>query len=425
MGIFLLIWSGQVVSMLGSSFTSFALGVWLYRQSGSATQFTLLVFINTLAVVLALPFAGAIIDRWDRRGVLLVSNVVAAASTLSLALLAQTGHLAVWHAYVGVVVIASFGALQLPAFMAELPLLVVKEQLGRTAGLTQLGQAVPGLLGPLLAGGLVLRAGLRGVLVIDFLSYVVALLTLFVVRLPRPPRGEGTARRSLGADVAAGWTFLRTQPGLLALLYTYAGTNFCLGILTALLPPMVLAFASPAALGTVLSVAGCGMVAGGILMSVWGGPQRRIRTVFAGLCFIAAILFLAGFRQSTPLIASAGFIFMFLFSIISACNAVIWQRKIPAEILGRALSVLRLTSMSSLPLASLIAGPMADRVFEPLLAKGGPLAGSLGRIIGVGPGRGIALLFILLGVLIYLVLLLGWSNPRLRNLEEEMPDAVG
>jgi DHA3 family macrolide efflux protein-like MFS transporter len=429
MRIFLFIWSGQVVSMLGSAFTSFALGVWVYQRSGSATQFTLLVFVSGVAALLALPVAGALVDRWDRRRVLLLSNAVTAGATAALAALAWSGRLQTWHAYAFVLVIASFSALQMPAFMAEAPLLVGGEQLGRTAGLTQLGMAVPGVLGPLLAGGLVVAVGLRGILLIDAASYAAAVLPLLAVRLPRPPPGADPAdpaapHRSLARDVAAGWTWLRERPGLLALLATFAGVNFCVGILTALLPPMILALASPAALGTVMAVAGCGMVAGGVVMSIWGGPRRRVRGVFVFLCIAASTLFLAGVGQSMPLIAAAAFAFLFCFAIINGCNAVIWQTKIPAAILGRTLAVLRLTALGAMPLASLVAGPLADRVFEPLLAARGPLAGSLGRLLGAGPGRGIALLFIVLGVLINLLLARGWSNPRLRHLEDELPDAV-
>jgi MFS transporter, DHA3 family, macrolide efflux protein len=426
MRIFLFIWSGQVVSMLGSAFTSFALGVWVYQRSGSATRFTLLVFVSALATVLALPVAGALVDRWDRRRVLLLSNAVTAAATAALAALDWSGRLATWHAYAFALVIASFSALQMPAFMAEAPLLVPSEQLGRTAGLTQLGMAVPGVLGPLLGGGLVAAVALRGILLIDLASYAAAVLPLAVVRLPRPPRSAdpAAARSSLAQDVARGWTWLRERPGLMALLATFAGVNFCLGILRALLPPMILALGSPAALGSVMAVAGCGMVVGGIVMAVWGGPRRRVRGVFGFLCVAASTLLLAGAGQSPPLIAAAAFVFTFCFAIINGCNAVIWQTKIPAEILGRALAVLRVIALGSLPLASLVAGPLADRVFEPLLAARGPLAGSLGRLIGVGPGRGIALLFIVLGAAIYLVLARGWSNPRLRHLEDELPDAA-
>jgi MFS transporter, DHA3 family, macrolide efflux protein len=187
---------------------------------------------------------------------------------------------------------------------------------------------------------------------------------------------------------------------------------------------MVLGFSSAAALGTVMSSAGVGIVAGSILMSVWGGPKRRIRGIFLALCLIPLVLCLAGFEPSVPLIATAAFLFMFCFPIINGCSAVIWQRKIAPDVLGRTSSLQRMIATAALPVAAILAGPLADHVFEPLLAEGGALAGSVGQVIGVGQGRGIALLFILMGLLMYVALAWGWSNPRLRNLEDELPDAL-
>jgi penicillin G amidase len=426
MGSFLVAWSGQVVSTLGSGLTSFALGVWLFQRSGSATQWTLLVFCYTFATVLALPFAGALVDRWDRRNALIVSNLGAALGSGALAALAWSGHLHPWQAYAAAMVTASFNAFQLPAFNATVPLLVSREQLGRTAGLVQLGMAVPSIVGPLLAGALVVAVGLGGILVLDLASFGIALLTLLVVRFPRAAQSPESAasRGSLGKEIAFGWKYLRARPGLLALLYTFAGVNFCLGMVQAVLPPMVLGFASPAALGTTLTIAGLGMAAGGIVMSVWGGPKRRVRGIFLFLCLLAAILFLAGFKPSVPLVAAAGFLFMFCFPIVNGCAAAIWQRKIAPDVLGRTYSLQRVIAIAGQPLAALLAGPLAEYVFGPLLLPGGALAGSLGRVIGVGPGRGIALLFITLGIFTYVALVWGWSNPRLRNLEEEVPDAM-
>jgi MFS transporter, DHA3 family, macrolide efflux protein len=423
---FLLAWSGQVVSTLGSGFTSFALGVWLFQRSHSTTQWTLLVFCYSIATVLALPFAGAIVDRWDRRNVLLVSNVGAASGSLLLAGLAWSGHLQPWEVYTAAVITASFNALQMPAFSATVPLLVPKEQLGRAAGLTQLGMAIPGVVGPLLAGALVTTIKVRGILLIDLASFGFAFLTLLVVRFPRAPQSAESraARGSLWREIGFGWKYLRARPGLLALLYTFAGVNFCLGMVQAVLPPMILGFSTPEALGMVMMVAGIGMVAGGITMSVWGGPKRRVRGIFLFLCLVAAILFLAGFKTSVPLVASAGFLFMFCFPIINGSVAAIWQRKVAADVLGRTYSLQRVIATAGQPVAALLAGPLAEYVFGPLLVQGGPLAGSLGRVIGVGPGRGIALLFIVLGGLTYVALAWGWSNPRLRNLEDDLPDAL-
>lgn len=421
---FLIAWFGQVVSSLGSVLTSFGLGVWLYQRSGSATQWSLLLFFYSVATIVTLPLAGALVDRWDRRNVMVVTDSGAAVGVLLLAALAWNGWLEAWHIYAVVTVNAVFNAFQMPAFSATVPLLVSKEQLGRTAGLMQLGMAVPGVVGPFLAGSLIAAAGLRGVLVVDLASFAFGIVTLLIVRFPRAPQSaeSAAARGSLLREIAFGWTYLRARPGLLALLFTFAGVNFCLGMVQSVLPPMVLSFSSAASLGSVMSVAGIGMVAGSILMSVWGGPKRRIRGIFLALCFVAAILFLAGLEPSVPLIATAAFLFMFCFPVISGSSAVIWQRKIAPDVLGRTAALQRMITAAALPFAAIFSGPLAEYVFEPLLAKGGPLAGSVGQVIGVGPGRGIALMFILLGLLTYVALLLGWSNPRLRNLEDELPD---
>jgi DHA3 family macrolide efflux protein-like MFS transporter len=188
---------------------------------------------------------------------------------------------------------------------------------------------------------------------------------------------------------------------------------------------MILSFASAKALGTVMALAGCGMLVGGIAMAVWGGPKRRMHGVFGFLLLAAVILSLSGLRENVTLIAAAAFAFLCCFPLINGCAAAILQTKIAPQVLGRAMATQQLVAMSALPVAILLAGPLADHVFEPLLAPGGPLAETVGRVIGVGPGRGIGLLFMVLGGLIVLAVAAGWANPRIRNLEDELPDAIG
>jgi MFS family permease len=322
---------------------------------------------------------------------------------------------------------SAVSAVQLPAFSATVPLLVPKRHLGRTAGMMQLGMAVPSILAPLVAGALVAAIGLHGILIVDLVTFLFAVSTLFVVRLPSPPRGAADSGEQgpVSRDALYGWIYLRDRPGLLALLFMFAGVNFCLGILQALLTPMILSFASAAALGTVMAVAGCGMVVGGVAMAVWGGPRRRMNGVFGFLLLAAFILAVGGLRPNVALIASTAFAFLCCFPLINGCASAILQTKIAPEVLGRATAAQQLIAMSALPVAILLAGPLADHVFEPLLAAGGPLAGTVGRVVGVGPGRGIGLLFIVLGALIVVALAAGWANPRIRNLEDELPDAIG
>jgi len=423
---FLTIWLGRVVARVGSGLTGFALAVWVYQRTGSVTQLALVSFFMTLPAVLMSPLAGTLVDRWDRRRAMILSDAGAGLSTLAIALLVWGGQAEIWLIYLALAVAAVFQSFQWPAFSAATSLLVRNQDLGRANGLTQLGLAIAQILAPVLGAALLLAIELRGVILVNFLTFLVAILTLSLVRIPRPAvRSEGAPRGSLLGEAAYGWTYLRQRPGLLGLLALFAATNFTMGMLTVLVTPLVLSFAPPSVLGPVLGVAGGGMLAGGLLMSVWGGPRQRARGIFIPLLLQGIALLIGGWRDSAPLIAASAFAFMLGFPILNACSQAIWQSKVAPEVQGRVFAMRQMIAMSALPLAQLAAGPLADFVFEPLLAAGGPLAGSVGQLVGVGPGRGIGLLFIALGIANLLALAAAWSYPRLRRVEDELPDAVG
>jgi len=423
---FAVIWAGQVVSALGSNLTGFALGVWIYQQTGSATLFALITLATTVPGILLSPFAGALVDRWDRRWAMIVSDGGAAAATLGLALLIWRGHLELWHIYSLMTVISSFSALRWPAFTAATTMLVPSRHLGRAGGMTQMGEAGAQILSPLIAGVLVVSIGRQGVLLIDFVSYLFAIAALLVVRIPKPPAttekvAEGS---SLWREARLGWSFIRQRPGLLSLLLLLAVTNVGSGLVQVLLAPMVLSFASADLLGRVLTTAGFGILAGGLLMSVWGGPRHRVAGILGFLALQGVILPFGGLRASVLLIAAGAFCYMFALPIINGSSQALWQSKVPADLQGRVFAVRRMVALSTLPLAYVIAGPLADHVFEPLLAPGGPLAGSVGQLIGVGKGRGIALMLIGIGALIVLVVAVASRFPRLVRLESELPDVA-
>jgi DHA3 family macrolide efflux protein-like MFS transporter len=423
---FLVVLVGQVISAIGTNLTGFALGVLIYQQTGSATKFAFIAVVTILPGILLSPLAGALVDRWDRRRVLILSDAGAGATTLVLALLLWQDRLELWHIYPLLSLGSAFGALQWPAFSAATTLLVPKEQLARASGLTQAGNALAEIAGPVLAGALVVSIGFTGVVLIDALTCLVAVSTLLLVRIPAAPVSqEGAALRgSLLREALAGWLYIRRRPGFLALLGLMAVTNFMLGIMQVLVSPMVLSFASPAALGRVLSVAGLGMLAGSLVASAWGGPRRRVAGILGFLLLEGLSLIAGGLQPSTVLIAGAGFAYLFAFPILTAASQALWQSKVEPDLQGRVFAVRRMVAWSTVPLAFALAGPLADRVFEPLLAASGPLAGTLGPWIGTGPGRGIGLLFIVLGVLVVGTVTIAASVPRLRRLEEEIPDAL-
>lgn len=426
MQVFILIWFGQLVSLIGSGLTGFALGVWVYQRTGSVTQFALISVSTILPLILISPLAGTLVDRWNRRWVMILSDLGSGLSTGAIALLLVAGRLEIWHIYLATAFGSTFSAFQWPAYTAATTLLVPKKHLGRASGMTQLGKAFARLISPVLAGILLVTIQLPGVILLDVATFLFAFFTLLSIRFPD---AQTTATREVGKasllrEAAYGWTYITARPGLLGLLIFFTASNFMIGVVSVLTTPLVLSFAEPAVLGTILSIGGIGMLVGSLVMSTWGGPQRRIDTVFgfillSGLCIMAA-----GLRPSVPLFALAAFLFFLSLPMINGSTQVIFQQKVAPDVQGRVFALNGAIAGASLPLAYAVAGPLADQVFEPLMAPNGSLAGSIGQLIGVGPGRGIGLLFIVMGALTILATVAAYQYPRLRLVEEELPDAI-
>lgn len=426
LSVFFLVWLGQVVSLMGSGLTGFALGVWVYQFTGSTTQYAFITVCSRLPAIVVAPIAGALIDRWDRRWAMILSDVGAGLSTLILALLYISGLLKIWHICLALIISSGLSAFQWPAYTAATTMLVDKKNYGRAAGMVQTGEALSFVVSPVLGGVLLTIIHLHGIFLVDFATFLFSVFTLLLVRIPSPVKSvevEGTGK-SLLREVAYGWRYITSRPGLMALLIFFAVTNFFGGFILVLTTPMVLSFASASVLGIVLSIGGSGMLLGSMLMSAWGGPRRRINGVLGfqaltGFCFI-----LAGLHPSAEIVSVAAFFFFFSLPFINGSSQAIWQNKIAPEVQGRVFAVRRMIAWSSVPLSYLVAGPLAEYVFEPMLASNGSLASTVGRVIGVGAGRGIGFLFIIMGLLTLLIVIGGYLYPRLRLVENEVADTI-
>ena len=416
-----------MVSLLGSGLSGFALGLWVLRSTGSVTRFALIAACTLAPRILLSPLTGALADRWDRRWTMLTGEIVAAAATLYMAVMMAAGHLSVWQIYVAMSVISVCTAFQWPAYAASITMLVRKDQFGRASGMVQIAQGLAQTLAPVMAGVMMQSSlGIVGILVVDLCSYLFAAATLTVVRIPRPLPGarEEHERPSLFQDIVYGWRYLAGRPGLVGLLVMVSACNFLLGAIMILVNPLVLSFSSPRVLGTVMTTAGIGMFVGSAVMSATGGPRRRVRGMVGFLVLGAAALLPAALPPSPVLIAAGAFLFLLAVPIASGCMQAILQTKVDPAVQGRVFAFTGMAASAAMPVAYLVSGPLADRFFEPWFAVGGPLAGSLGRWIGVGPGRGIAAAFVASGLLLIAVTVATYLNPRVRGLEDEMPDAV-
>ena len=252
---FFVIWSGQLVSTIGSGLTGFALGVWIYQETGSVTMFALNMLAFAIPNLVVSPFAGALVDRWDRRWVMIMSDTGAGLATLAIAILYTTDNLAVWNIILATAVSSAFSTFQWPAYSAVTTLLVPKEQLGRAGGMVQIGEAISQLLAPAAAGVLFLTVGLGGVIAIDFATYIFAVLTLLFIRVPSPERSEAgkAGQGSIWKEALFGWTYISARAGLLGLLLVFAAFNFVSGMIQPLIMPMILDMTSAAMLGYLVS----------------------------------------------------------------------------------------------------------------------------------------------------------------------------
>ena len=427
MKVFLAVWLGQLISTLGSGLTGFGLGVWVYQETGSTILLALNMLASTLPNLIVSPFAGALVDRWDRRMAMILADSGAGLGTLVVALLLLSGRLEVWHIYIATASISAFSAFQWPAYSAATTLLVPKAQLGRASGMVQMGGAISYLISPALSGAMLVTTGLEGIVLVDFATFLFALATLALVRFRKPERSAESEinRGSLIEEAVFGWKYVRARAGLFGLLCIFASANFVNSLLGPLMFPLILGMTTPDRLGYLVSIVGTGMLLGTLLMSAWGGPKRRIHGVLFFLMLSGASTALIGLRPWLPLMMVAGFFTMFLMPIVNGSNQAIWQSKVAPDLQGRVFAVRQMIDRSVIPVAYLLAGPLNDKVFEPLLLESGSLASTLGQIMGTGPGRGTGLLLVVVGLLtIVLGLGLGYLNPRVRRIELELPDQV-
>jgi DHA3 family macrolide efflux protein-like MFS transporter len=427
MSTFLVIWFGQVISIIGSSLTGFAMSVWVYQTTGSVTKFSIVILFTVLPGIVLSPVVGTLVDMWDRRWLMILSNVWAALSVLLVAGMFYYGVLHFWHICFLAGATSVANAVLSPALTASISLIVPKKHFGRASGMSQFGEATSQIIAPLLGGLLITIIKIEGILILDGVTYAVATLTLLMVRIPRPAavgRAGGGDEGSMWRKAASGWTYLAARPGLMSLLIFFAVTNFAVSMSNILITPLVLSFADAKVYATVISVAGAGLLAGSLLMSVWGGPQRRIYGVFGYGLLLGVGLVLEGLRPNPVLIGVALFIIGCIAPVANGCIIPILQTKTPPELQGRVFAAVRIVAWFSVPIAYIAAGPLADKVFGPLLVEGGALAGSVGRLIGVGAGRGIGLLLILLGFVSVVATVRGYFYPLLLNIDSEIPDAI-
>ncbi len=426
---FLIVWLGQTISVLATNMTGFALTIWAYQETGSATALGLMQVCFITPFLLISPIAGVMVDRQNRKLMMMMSDLGAGAATIAILVLQATGHLQIWHLYITAIVTGTFNAFQWPAFSAAITTMLPKEQYTRANGLMSLIEAGPGVFSPLLAGALMPVIGFTGILLIDVATFILAILALLIVFVPQPQRtAEGIkAEGSLLKEAAYGFRYIFERPSLLGLQLVFLMGNLMSGIAGVVVAPMILSRTNfnQQTYGMVQSVMAAGAVMGGVLISVWGGTKRRVHGVLLGWMFSSLIgQTLLGLGRDLPLWLAAAFLGTLFIPWVNSSNQAIWQAKVAPDLQGRVFSARRLIAWITQPIAPLIGGPLADFVLEPAMREGGWLAGTFGWLVGVGPGSGMALVLIFTGLCAALVGVGGYAFRAVRDAESILPDYI-
>jgi MFS transporter, DHA3 family, macrolide efflux protein len=423
---FTIVWFGQFVSMIGTGMTQFAITIWAYQLTGQATALALVGFFAFAPVVLFSPLAGAIVDRVPRKIVMIASDLAAGLSTVALLILHLTGHLQLWHLFVTGFLAGAFGSFQFPAYSAAISLMMEKKHYARANAMLGLAEAASGIVAPMLAGGLLILIGIRGIFTIDIVTFVVAIGALLCVFIPEPDRAEREATQSsLWQDSLFGFRYIFSNRSLLGLQLVFFASNLISTFGFTVFAPMLLARTgnNSLVLGTVQMAFGIGGVAGGLAITAWGGFKRRVHGVLLGMAFSSLVgMVVLGVAQSVPVWIVGALATALVLPLINGSNQAIWQAKVPPPLQGRVFATRRLIAQISVPLAMLAAGPLADRVFEPMMASGSPIAKVLGNVVGNGPGSGMGFMLVIAGVLGTVVGLAGYLFPAVRDAEALLPD---
>jgi len=414
------LWIGQTVSQLGSGLTRFGLGVWVYLETGSVLALGTMLVFGMLPVAIGSIIAGPIVDRLNRKRVLIVSDIVAGASSAGLASIYFLGQLEFWHVYIALAINATASAFQLPAYHSSIPLIAPREHLSKTSGLIELSRSLESVLSPLLGGVVLGVVGIGGLFAIDLLSLIFAIACLAFTTIPqtRPDSQVASQPSSFIGSIAEGLRFLRQDKSLAQLMLFLTTVTFFLGFSQALYVPLVESFTAPVYVGAIVAAIGMGTIAGSSLLTVWGGPRRKVASILVGTAGFGVGVATAGIYPSL-VFTSLGFFIMGAASAFSVgLNRAIYQERTPNKLLGRVFSVRVTLSVSAQALGMLLASPIVNlfnEVLEGLLSWG-----KMGAIwVGQEP-MGIGVAFVAAGITIVGLSVASFGNSTLLNLDNDL-----
>lgn len=416
---FLIFWISQSISQLGSAMTSFAMTIWIYKETNSAMAVSMIAFCTYFPMVIASLFSGTFIDRYDKKRIMLWSDTIAAICTCALGGLAVFNVLQVWHVYIINIVSGFVNAFQMPTTTVVVGLIVPENQYDKASGMNSFSNSLITIVMPMLATFFVSFGGIFFVILFDLFTFLfAATFLLFFINIPKKETVKNSSDTFLD-NVSAGLGFLKEQRGIFNLIISMAALNFFSNITYEnILSPMILARTdgNEMILGVVSGLLGLGGLIGGIIVSLRTIRGNKIKTIYlcAGISFLLGD-FIMGAGNNIWFWSIAALAASIPIPFITAQQNVILYHRVPQAIQGRIFAIRNALQYCTIPVGLIIGGIFADYVFEPLMQSGKYRI--LNCILGSAPGSGMALMFIATSILGLISSILGYTNKEIRSLE--------
>lgn len=415
-GKFIILWLGEFISSIGSGITSFGLGVYVFNRTGKVTAIAFVTLLAFMPSILLATVAGVLADRYDRRLLMVLGDSLSAVGLVFILICMLKNEAQIWQIYVGITISSVFSSLLAPSYKATVTDLLTKEQYTKASGLVQLAASAKYLISPAIAGLLLKVYDIKLLLVIDICTFIFTVTSTLVVRRGLVSR-ISEQKKSFICDLKDGWGAITKNKGVLLLVVITSVITFFIGIIQTLFTPMILAFSDSSTLGMVETIAASGMLVTSIIIGILHIKRGYVKILSFSLYFAGVFMTVLGLRENIVLICISGFLFFAMLPFANTSIDFLIRTNIQNDLQGRAWGLIGIISQLGYLIAYGITGVLSDYVFTPLLIEGGALAGTVGKVIGTGTGRGIAFLIIISGVLICITSLILYKLQSIKNLE--------
>jgi DHA3 family macrolide efflux protein-like MFS transporter len=419
---FMVIWFGEMISCIGGGISSFGIQIYVFKLTGTALSVSIAVLCAFLPQTLLGPLAGSLADRFDRRFMMIASNALAACALAMLLVVIHNGA-PMWQIYTCIFLQSVSLSARDPAYKSTVSDLLSEDEYSRASGMVQFASSAQYLLSPFIAGILFAHFSISLLIIVDIFSYIFSIIATLYARKHIERKAAAHSGSSMLNELTDSWRYLRQKEGLLLLIMITSVCTFYIGFIQTLFTPLIISFSNSSVLGNIESSSAIGMVISSLILSFIKLRGNYIKITGRVLSATGITIILLGVTTNVWIIGIMGFLFFMTLPFLNTTTDVLVRCNVPNENQGKVWGMISILSQIGYIIAYAISGFLADYVFNPLLKEGGVLAGTLGRIFGVGPTRGIGLLFAVSGIFLIVLGICVFRNKRLYVLEKKRINA--